>query len=166
MVHTNLSSATTVIPPLPPLLRPGRRFANHRNPAAQKESKIDEGHLMPDYVHTLTSIPPSMRCRRWSGSPRARARSIHLARVFGERKRNFAGQHLWARGYFVNKLGRDEYETLGVKVPGPTRHNGLPIWKQTTLGEVASEVILPSRTRWLWRWALSNLCRVNGRQTL
>ena len=34
--------------------------------------------------------------------------AIHLARVYGERKRNFVGQHFWARGYFVNTVGRDE----------------------------------------------------------
>jgi putative transposase len=34
--------------------------------------------------------------------------AIHLARVYGERKRNFVGQHFWARGYFVPTVGRDE----------------------------------------------------------
>jgi putative transposase len=34
--------------------------------------------------------------------------SIHLARVYGDRKRNFAGQSFWARGYFVSTVGRDE----------------------------------------------------------
>ena len=33
--------------------------------------------------------------------------AIHLARVYGERKRNF-GQHFWARGYYVSTVGRDE----------------------------------------------------------
>jgi putative transposase len=33
--------------------------------------------------------------------------AIHLARVYGERKRNFVG-HFWARGCFVNTVGRDE----------------------------------------------------------
>ena len=32
----------------------------------------------------------------------------HLARVYGERKRNFVGQRFWARGFFVNTVGRDE----------------------------------------------------------
>jgi len=31
-----------------------------------------------------------------------------LARTYGERKRNFVGQHFWARGYFVSTVGRDE----------------------------------------------------------
>ena len=34
--------------------------------------------------------------------------AIHLARVYGERKRSFVGQNFWARGYFVSTVGRDE----------------------------------------------------------
>ena len=34
--------------------------------------------------------------------------AIHRARVYGERKRNFVGQHFWARGYWVSTVGRDE----------------------------------------------------------
>jgi len=34
--------------------------------------------------------------------------AIHLARVYGERKRNFVGQYFWARGYWVSTVGRDE----------------------------------------------------------
>jgi len=29
-------------------------------------------------------------------------------RVHGERKRNFVGQHFWARGFWVSTVGRDE----------------------------------------------------------
>ena len=48
------------------------------------------------------------------GVPQARATEEskieegHLIRVYGERKRNFVGQHFWARGFFVNTDGRDE----------------------------------------------------------
>ena len=34
--------------------------------------------------------------------------AIHLARVYGERKRNFVGQQFWARGFFVSTVGRDD----------------------------------------------------------
>jgi putative transposase len=34
--------------------------------------------------------------------------AIHLARVYGERKQNFAGQSFWARGYLVSTVGRDK----------------------------------------------------------
>jgi len=32
--------------------------------AEQKESRVEEGHLMPDHVHMMLSIRPSTRCRR------------------------------------------------------------------------------------------------------
>ena len=31
-----------------------------------------------------------------------------LARVYGEWKHNYVGQHFWARGYLVSTVGRDE----------------------------------------------------------
>jgi putative transposase len=34
--------------------------------------------------------------------------AIHLARVYGERKRNFVGQSFLAHGYLVSTVGRDE----------------------------------------------------------
>lgn len=34
--------------------------------------------------------------------------AIHIARMYMERRRNFVGQHFWARGYFVSTVGRDE----------------------------------------------------------
>ena len=34
--------------------------------------------------------------------------AIHIAREFAGRRRNFVGQHFWARGYFVSTVGRDE----------------------------------------------------------
>ena len=72
-----------------------------------KESRIEEGHLMPDHVHTLISIPPKYSVSQVIGYIKGKS-AIHLARVYGERKRNFVGQHFWARGYFVSTVGRDE----------------------------------------------------------
>src|SRR5262249_39513777 len=47
-----------------------------RKLAEQKESKIEEGHLMPDHVHMLISIPPKYAVSQVVGSSKARARSI------------------------------------------------------------------------------------------
>jgi len=82
-----------------------------RKLAAQKESRIEEGHLMQDHVHMLISIPPKYSVSRVIGYIKGKS-AIHLARVYGERKRNFVGQHFWARGYFVSTVGRDE-EVIG-----------------------------------------------------
>jgi putative transposase len=75
--------------------------------AAQKESKIEEGHLMCDHAHMMISIPPKYAVSQVVGFIKGKS-AIHLARVYGERKRNFVGQHFWARGFFVNTVGRDE----------------------------------------------------------
>jgi putative transposase len=75
--------------------------------AKQKESEVLEGHLMPDHVHMLVSIPPKYSVAQVVGYMKGKS-AIHVARTFGERKRNFVGQHFWARGYFVSTVGRDE----------------------------------------------------------
>ena len=63
-----------------------------RKLALQKESKVEEGHLMPDHVHMLLSIPPKYAVSQVVGFIKGKS-AIHLARVYGERKRNFVGQH-------------------------------------------------------------------------
>ena len=78
-----------------------------RQLAAQRESRIVEGHLMSDHVHMMISIPPKYAVSQVVGYIKGKS-AIHLARVYGERKRNFVGQHFWARGYFVSTVGRDE----------------------------------------------------------
>ena len=78
-----------------------------RQLAAQKEAKVEEGHLLPDHVHMLLSIPPKYAVSNVVGYIKGKS-AIHLARVYGERKRNFVGQSFWARGYFVSTVGRDE----------------------------------------------------------
>src|SRR6476619_2767739 len=78
-----------------------------RRLAMQKESRVEEGHLMPDHVHMMISIPPKYAVSQVIGYIKGKS-AIHLARVYGERKRNFTGQHFWARGYFVSTVGRNE----------------------------------------------------------
>ena len=78
-----------------------------RTLAEQKESAVEEGHLMPDHVHMLLSIPPKYAVSQVVGYIKGKS-AIQIARRFLEVKRNFVGQHFWARGYFVSTVGRDE----------------------------------------------------------
>jgi putative transposase len=55
-----------------------------------------EGHLMPDHVHMMISIAPKYAVSQVVGFIKGKS-AIHLARVYVERKRNFVGQHFWAR---------------------------------------------------------------------
>ena len=78
-----------------------------RKLAEQKESRIEEGHLMADHVHMMIAIPPKYAVSQVIGFIKGKS-AIHLARVYGEKKRNFVGQHFWARGYYVSTVGREE----------------------------------------------------------
>ena len=78
-----------------------------RKLAEQKESRIEEGHLLADHVHMMISIPPKYAVSQVVGFIKGKS-AIHLARTYGERSRNFVGQNFWARGYFVSTVGRDE----------------------------------------------------------
>lgn len=78
-----------------------------RKLAEQKECRIEEGHLLADHVHMMISIPPKYAVSQVVGFIKGKS-AIHLARVYGERKQNYAGQSFWARGYFVSTVGRDE----------------------------------------------------------
>ena len=82
----------------------GRVF---HNLAEQRESVIEEGHLMPDHVHMLISIPPKYSVSQVMGFIKGKS-AIHIARSHMGHKRNFVGQSFWARGYFVSTVGRDE----------------------------------------------------------
>ena len=78
-----------------------------RRLAEQKESRIEAGHLLPDHVHLMIAMPPKYAVSQVVGYIKGKS-AIHLARVYGERKRNFMGQHFWGRGFFVSTVGRDE----------------------------------------------------------
>jgi len=85
----------------------GRLGDVFRTLAEQKESRIEEGHLMPDHVHMMISIPPKYSVAQVVGFIKGKS-AIHIARNYTEQRRNFVGQHFWARGYFVTTVGRDE----------------------------------------------------------
>ena len=99
--------------------------------AAQKESRIEEGHLLADHVHMLIAIPPKHAVSQVVGFIKGQS-AIHLARVYGERKRNFVGQHFWARGFFVSTVGRDEKvirEYIRKQEAEDTRLDQLALWR-------------------------------------
>ena len=78
-----------------------------RDLAEQKECKVEEGHLMPDHVHMLLSVPPKYSVSSVMGFIKGKS-AIHIARVYAGRRRNYVGQHFWARGYWVSTVGKNE----------------------------------------------------------
>jgi putative transposase len=78
-----------------------------RGLARQKESRVLEGHLMADHVHMFISIPPKYAVAQVVGFIKGKS-AIHIARTYGGRRKNFVGEHFWARGYYVSTAGKDE----------------------------------------------------------
>ncbi len=74
-----------------------------RELAKQKECEIEEGHLIVDHVHMLISVPPKYSVAQVMGYIKGKS-AIHIARVYAGRRRNFVGQHFWARGYWVSTV--------------------------------------------------------------
>ena len=94
-----------------------------RRLAMQKECRVEEGHLMPDHVHMMISIPPKYAVSQVIGYIKGKS-AIHLARVYGERKRNF--------GYFVSTVGRDEAvirEYIRKQEAEDTRLDQMNMWR-------------------------------------
>ena len=78
-----------------------------RDLSGQRESMVVEGHLRPDHVHILISIPPKYAVSQVVGYLKGKS-AIHIARNYLGRRSNFRGQHFWARGYWVSTVGKDE----------------------------------------------------------
>ena len=76
--------------------------------AEHKESKVVEGHLMSDHVPMCLSIPPKYAVSNVDSYIKGKS-AIRIARKFGYRQKSFAGEHLWARRYFVSTVGLDEH---------------------------------------------------------
>lgn len=75
--------------------------------ARQRESRIETGSLQPDHVHMVISIPPKYSVAQVIGYIKGKS-AIWVARTYVGGKRNFTGEHFWARGYFVSTVGQDE----------------------------------------------------------
>jgi len=75
--------------------------------AKQQGCQILEGHLRPDHIHILLSIPPKVSVSKVIGFIKGKS-AIAIARTYVGRRKNFAGQSFWARGYYVSTVGADE----------------------------------------------------------
>jgi putative transposase len=69
-----------------------------------------EGHVMPDHVHMVLSIPPKYAVSSVIGFLKGKS-AVWIFREFEGKRRNFGGMHFWAEGYFLTTVGRDE-ETI------------------------------------------------------
>ncbi len=73
--------------------------------------EIVKGHVRPDHVHLLLSVPPSLAPSRVMQAIKGKT-SHHLMRDFRTLNQKFWGRHLWARGFFVATTGNVSDEVV------------------------------------------------------
>ena len=96
---------------------PGEMF---RELAGQKESRVMEGHSMPDPVHMFISIPPKYAVAQVIGSMKGRVRFI-LPGCTVEGRKTLSENTFGQGGYYVSTAGKDEEavrEYIELSVPG------------------------------------------------
>ena len=72
-----------------------------------KGVEIIEGHLMPDHVHLLLSIPPKMSVSSFMGYLKGKSALMIFDR-HGNLKYKLGNRHFGAEGYYVSTVGMNE----------------------------------------------------------
>lgn len=75
-----------------------------RSVCATNEVEILAGHVGKDHIHLLVSVPPNISASKLVQYLKGNS-SRKLQMEYKELKKEYWGQHLWARGYFVASSG-------------------------------------------------------------
>ena len=75
-----------------------------RQTCATLDVQIEKGHIAADHVHLLVSVPPNVSVSELMQRVKGRSSRLML-NEYTELKKQFWGQHLWARGYFAASTG-------------------------------------------------------------
>ena len=72
-----------------------------------KGVEIIEGHLMPDYIHMLVSIPPKISVSSFMGYLKGKS-ALMIFDKHANLKYKFGNRHFWSEGYYVSTVGLNE----------------------------------------------------------
>ena len=75
-----------------------------------KGIEIHEGHLMPDHVHLLMSIPPKYSVSSVMGYLKGKS-ALMIFERHANLKYKYGNRHFWCEGYYVSTVGLNE-ETI------------------------------------------------------
>ena len=78
-----------------------------RRLCSYKGVEIIEGHLMPDHVHMLVSIPPKISVSSFMGYLKGKSSLLMFDR-HANLKYKFGNRKFWAEGYYVSTVGLNE----------------------------------------------------------
>ena len=72
-----------------------------------KGVEIIEGHLMPDHVHMLVSIPPKYSVSSVMGYLKGKS-ALMIFEKHANLKYKYGNRHFWCQGYYVSTVGMNE----------------------------------------------------------
>jgi putative transposase len=76
-----------------------------------KDIEIIRGHIRPDHVHLLLSVPPTLPPSQVVQAIKGKT-AHHLLQEFRTLRKQYWGRHFWARGYFIASSGNVTDEVL------------------------------------------------------
>ena len=86
-----------------------------------KGVEILEGHMMPDHVHLVLSIPPKISVSSFMGYLKGKS-ALMMFEKHANLKYKFGNRHFWAEGYYVSTVGLNE-ETIRKYVREQEKHD-------------------------------------------
>ena len=86
-----------------------------------KGVEIIEGHMMPDHVHLVLSIPPKISVSSFMGYLKGKS-ALMMFEKHANLKYKFGNRHFWAEGYYVSTVGLNE-ETIRKYVREQEKHD-------------------------------------------
>ena len=86
-----------------------------------KGVEIIEGHMMPDHVHLVLSIPPKISISSFMGYLKGKS-ALMMFEKHANLKYKFGNRHFWAEGYYVSTVGLNE-ETIRKYVREQEKHD-------------------------------------------
>ena len=69
-----------------------------------KGVEIIEGHMMPDHIHLLVSVPPKISISSFMGYLKGKSAMMIFER-HANLKYKFGNRNFWATGYYVSTVG-------------------------------------------------------------
>lgn len=72
----------------------------------RKGGEIIEAEAMPDHIHMLVSIPPSISVSEFVGYLKGKS-SLMIFDRHANLKYKYGNRHFWCRGYYVDTVGKN-----------------------------------------------------------
>ena len=78
-----------------------------RELSERKGVEILEAECCPDHIHMLVTIPPHLSVSEYMGYLKSKS-SLMIFDRHANLKYKYGNRHFWARGYFVDTVGRNK----------------------------------------------------------